>query len=82
MTEITPADLALEIEAGWAKLTELSADTKGPIRTAVDEALLALDSGRLRVQLGQAGPAGFDLGFEVGGGDRGHRQRLSLTRAP
>jgi len=48
-TAISLADLETEIEAGWAARDSLSVETKGPIRTAVEETLLALDSGRLRV---------------------------------
>jgi 2,3,4,5-tetrahydropyridine-2-carboxylate N-succinyltransferase len=43
------ADLALEIEAGWAARDSLSPDTQGPIRTAVEESLRRLDSGETRV---------------------------------
>jgi 2,3,4,5-tetrahydropyridine-2,6-dicarboxylate N-succinyltransferase len=49
MTEISVADLETEIEAGWEARDTLNPQTKGPIRTAVEETLLALDSGRLRV---------------------------------
>jgi len=49
MTELAAADLELEIEAGWAKLDQLSPKTEGPIRTAVEETLLRLDRGALRV---------------------------------
>ena len=49
MTEISVADLETEIEAGWEARDTLNPQTKGPIRTAVEETLMALDSGRLRV---------------------------------
>ena len=48
-TELTAADLELEIEAGWARIETLSPETQGPIRTAVEETLLRLDGGILRV---------------------------------
>jgi 2,3,4,5-tetrahydropyridine-2-carboxylate N-succinyltransferase len=48
MTEISFADLQTEIEAGWERRDALSPDTQGPIRTAVEETILALDSGALR----------------------------------
>ncbi|MBI1406481.1 MAG: 2,3,4,5-tetrahydropyridine-2,6-dicarboxylate N-succinyltransferase [Caulobacter sp.] len=49
MTTVTPADLALEIESAWDARDGIGVDTKGPIRTAVDEALHLLDSGQARV---------------------------------
>ena len=49
MTELTSADLELEIEAGWAKIQALTPETHGPVRTAVEETLLRLDRGALRV---------------------------------
>jgi 2,3,4,5-tetrahydropyridine-2,6-dicarboxylate N-succinyltransferase len=49
MTPIALADLETEIEAGWENRDSLNVQTKGPVRTAVEETLLALDSGRLRV---------------------------------
>ena len=49
MTEITLSDLETEIEAGWANIASLNPDTKGPIRTAVQETLSLLDSGKARV---------------------------------
>jgi 2,3,4,5-tetrahydropyridine-2,6-dicarboxylate N-succinyltransferase len=49
MTAITAADLQAEIEAGWERLSELSPQTQGPVRTAVNESLMMLDSGQLRV---------------------------------
>ena len=49
MTELTAADLALEIEAAWESRDSLNPDYHGPARTAVEEALSLLDSGRARV---------------------------------
>jgi 2,3,4,5-tetrahydropyridine-2-carboxylate N-succinyltransferase len=49
MTQISAADLETEIEAGWAARETLGAKTEGPIRTAVEETLLRLDRGELRV---------------------------------
>jgi 2,3,4,5-tetrahydropyridine-2-carboxylate N-succinyltransferase len=49
MTELALSDLAVEIAAGWEKRAELDPHTRGPIRTAVDETLLRLDSGAARV---------------------------------
>jgi 2,3,4,5-tetrahydropyridine-2-carboxylate N-succinyltransferase len=48
MTEISFADLQTEIEAAWEARNGLGPDTKGPVRTAVDETLALLDSGKLR----------------------------------
>jgi 2,3,4,5-tetrahydropyridine-2-carboxylate N-succinyltransferase len=48
-TGISVSDLEAEIEAGWAAISTLTPDTKGPIRTAVHETLTLLDSGRVRV---------------------------------
>ncbi|HEY8574035.1 2,3,4,5-tetrahydropyridine-2,6-dicarboxylate N-succinyltransferase [Phenylobacterium sp.] len=49
MNAITPEDLKTEIEAAWAARDGLNTQTKGPMRTAVDETLNLLDSGQLRV---------------------------------
>ena len=49
MPDLTLADLEVEIAAGWEKRAELDSHTRGPIRTAVDETLLRLDSGAARV---------------------------------
>ncbi len=49
MSDIALTDLEAEIEHGWEDLAALSPDTKGPVRTAVEETLMALDAGRLRV---------------------------------
>ena len=43
------SDLQAEIEAAWAARDSLSPDTKGPMRTAVEEVIRALDSGAARV---------------------------------
>jgi len=49
MTELALDDLRFEIEAGWAAREQLSPATTGPLRTAVEEALLRLDRGEARV---------------------------------
>ncbi|WP_164467278.1 2,3,4,5-tetrahydropyridine-2,6-dicarboxylate N-succinyltransferase [Caulobacter flavus] len=49
MTGLTLADLQTEIEAAWEARDGVSAATTGPVRTAVEEALLLLDSGKARV---------------------------------
>ena len=49
MTTLTFDDLKTEIEAAWEARDGVSVDTKGPVRTAVDETLRLLDEGRLRV---------------------------------
>ncbi len=49
MTDISASDLETEIEAGWEARDALNVETKGPIRTAVNESLMLLDSGSLRV---------------------------------
>jgi 2,3,4,5-tetrahydropyridine-2,6-dicarboxylate N-succinyltransferase len=41
--------LASIIDAAWEKRTEINASTKGEVRDAVNEALAALDSGKMRV---------------------------------
>jgi 2,3,4,5-tetrahydropyridine-2,6-dicarboxylate N-succinyltransferase len=43
------ADLRVEIEAGWSVRDSLGPDTRGPLRTAVEESLRRLDSGEARV---------------------------------
>jgi 2,3,4,5-tetrahydropyridine-2-carboxylate N-succinyltransferase len=48
MTEITYADLQIEIEAAWGRREGLGPDTHGPVRTAVEETLSLLDTGKLR----------------------------------
>jgi 2,3,4,5-tetrahydropyridine-2-carboxylate N-succinyltransferase len=49
MTTVSLSDLQTEIEAAWEARADVSAATTGPVRTAVDEALLLLDSGKARV---------------------------------
>ena len=49
MSAVTLSDLQTEIEAAWEARADVSAATTGPVRTAVDEALLLLDSGKARV---------------------------------
>ncbi|MDG2528286.1 2,3,4,5-tetrahydropyridine-2,6-dicarboxylate N-succinyltransferase [Caulobacter endophyticus] len=49
MTALTLADLQTEIEAAWEARDGVSTATTGPVRTAVEEALLLLDSGKARV---------------------------------
>ncbi|MEO8811891.1 MAG: 2,3,4,5-tetrahydropyridine-2,6-dicarboxylate N-succinyltransferase [Caulobacteraceae bacterium] len=49
MTELSLADLESEIQAGWAARESLSQETRGPLRTAVEESLRRLDSGTARV---------------------------------
>ncbi|PXA82232.1 2,3,4,5-tetrahydropyridine-2,6-dicarboxylate N-succinyltransferase [Caulobacter sp. D4A] len=49
MTALTFADLQTEIEAAWEARDGVSTATTGPVRTAVEEALLLLDSGKARV---------------------------------
>ena len=49
MSELTLADLQVEIEAGWEARASLGVETLGPIRTAVEESLRRLDRGEARV---------------------------------
>ena len=49
MTDLNIDDLKTEIEAGWEAREGLNTDTRGPIRTAVDETIALLDAGKLRV---------------------------------
>ncbi len=49
MTDISPADLQLEIEAAWEARDGVSTATTGPVRTAVKETLNLLDAGSIRV---------------------------------
>ena len=49
MPELTLDDLKTEIDAGWAARDQLTPETRGPIRTAVEETLLRLDAGTARV---------------------------------
>ena len=43
------ADLAQTIDQAWEDRAEISAKTQGPVREAVNEALDAMDSGKVRV---------------------------------
>ncbi len=49
MTALSLDDLRAEIEAGWEARSDLTTDTRGPIRTAVDEVIHLLDAGQVRV---------------------------------
>jgi 2,3,4,5-tetrahydropyridine-2-carboxylate N-succinyltransferase len=49
MTDLTLADLQTEIEAAWIVREDVGPHTIGPIRTAVEETLLRLDTGEARV---------------------------------
>jgi 2,3,4,5-tetrahydropyridine-2-carboxylate N-succinyltransferase len=49
MTTITADDLKTEIEQAWAARDGVSTATTGPVRTAVEETLLRLDAGQLRI---------------------------------
>jgi 2,3,4,5-tetrahydropyridine-2-carboxylate N-succinyltransferase len=49
MSTVSLADLELEIEAAWEARDGISAATQGPVRTAVEETLALLDSGKVRV---------------------------------
>jgi 2,3,4,5-tetrahydropyridine-2-carboxylate N-succinyltransferase len=42
-------DIRLEVERGWEGREDLSAESRGPIRTAVEEAVRMLDAGEARV---------------------------------
>jgi 2,3,4,5-tetrahydropyridine-2,6-dicarboxylate N-succinyltransferase len=48
MTDISIADLETEISAAWERRESLGPHTQGPVRTAVEETILLLDSGQLR----------------------------------
>ena len=48
-TDFTLDDLRSEIEAGWQTRDTIGVDTRGPIRTAVEESILRLDRGEARV---------------------------------
>jgi 2,3,4,5-tetrahydropyridine-2-carboxylate N-succinyltransferase len=48
MTEISYADLQTEIEAAWERRVSIGTGSQGPIRTAVEETIALLDSGKLR----------------------------------
>jgi 2,3,4,5-tetrahydropyridine-2-carboxylate N-succinyltransferase len=47
--DLTLDDLRTEIEAGWATRDAVGVDTRGPIRTAVEETIARLDAGAARV---------------------------------
>ena len=49
MSAINLADLQVEIEAGWQARDSLTTETRGPVRTAVEESLRHLDGGTARV---------------------------------
>ncbi|HEY5106464.1 MAG TPA: 2,3,4,5-tetrahydropyridine-2,6-dicarboxylate N-succinyltransferase [Caulobacteraceae bacterium] len=49
MTGPSLADLQAEIEAGWLDRQAVGPDTRGPLRTAVEEAVRLLDAGEARV---------------------------------
>jgi 2,3,4,5-tetrahydropyridine-2-carboxylate N-succinyltransferase len=48
-SNFTLEDLRAEIEAGWEARDTIGADTRGPVRTAVEETIARLDSGEARV---------------------------------
>ena len=48
-TDFTLDDLRAEIEAGWERRDTIGVDTRGPIRTAVEETIARLDAGEARV---------------------------------
>jgi 2,3,4,5-tetrahydropyridine-2-carboxylate N-succinyltransferase len=48
-TDLTLDDLRTEIEAGWEARATIGAETRGPIRTAVEETIARLDAGQARV---------------------------------
>ncbi|USQ95642.1 2,3,4,5-tetrahydropyridine-2,6-dicarboxylate N-succinyltransferase [Caulobacter sp. RL271] len=49
MSAVTLSDLQTEIEAAWEARADVSTATTGPVRTAIEESLLLLDSGKVRV---------------------------------
>ena len=51
MTAPALSDLQAEIEAAWERRDAVGQDTRGPIRTAVEETLRLLDSGQLRASV-------------------------------
>lgn len=57
LTGVDRTALAAQIEAGWEARADLSPDTQGEIRTAVDTALALLDRGAARVA--EPGPGGW-----------------------
>ncbi|HXQ16612.1 MAG TPA: 2,3,4,5-tetrahydropyridine-2,6-dicarboxylate N-succinyltransferase [Caulobacteraceae bacterium] len=48
MTDISFSDLQTEIEAAWERREAIGLATTGPVRTAVQETIALLDSGKLR----------------------------------
>jgi 2,3,4,5-tetrahydropyridine-2-carboxylate N-succinyltransferase len=48
MSAISLTDLRTEIEAAWERREAIDTATDGPVRTAVEETIALLDSGRLR----------------------------------
>ncbi|HWA63776.1 MAG TPA: 2,3,4,5-tetrahydropyridine-2,6-dicarboxylate N-succinyltransferase [Caulobacteraceae bacterium] len=48
-TTVSLADLKTEIEAAWEAREGLGVDTKGPVRTAVEEVIRLVDAGQARV---------------------------------
>ncbi|MHB8528207.1 MAG: 2,3,4,5-tetrahydropyridine-2,6-dicarboxylate N-succinyltransferase [Caulobacteraceae bacterium] len=49
MTAIAIGDIRSEVERAWEARETLSAETQGPVRTAVEEAIRLLDAGAVRV---------------------------------
>ena len=49
MSTVSLSDLELEIEAAWEARDSVSPATQGPVRTAIEETLALLDSGKVRV---------------------------------
>jgi 2,3,4,5-tetrahydropyridine-2-carboxylate N-succinyltransferase len=49
MSTVSLSDLELEIEAAWEARDAVSPATQGPVRTAIEETLALLDSGKVRV---------------------------------
>src|SRR5450432_4099843 len=49
MAELALGDLQAVIEAGWETRESLNPETRGPLRTAVEESLRRLDAGEARV---------------------------------
>ena len=46
---LTLSDLQTEVEAAWEARDGVSTATTGPVRTAVEETLLLIDAGKVRV---------------------------------
>ncbi|HEY5071683.1 MAG TPA: 2,3,4,5-tetrahydropyridine-2,6-dicarboxylate N-succinyltransferase [Caulobacteraceae bacterium] len=55
MAQLTVDDIKTEIEAAWERREALSAATRGPVRTAVEEAIRLLDEGAAQVVEKEAG---------------------------